>query len=519
MPRDDHLSDDRRDLTRRRFLGRSAAGLGGAALLGGGALALAGKDEHERRMPTVKVARDGMNVVLISLDTVRADHVGAYRRDAVRPARTAHTPTIDALARQGLRFTRARPEALPTIPTRRGVYTGLRTYPMDHWKPDPGSPRLTGWQPIPANQPTLEEMLKAAGYRTAMVTDNTWMLKGSWKPFQRGWDEFVAVQGQVNQRLHAGHSVRGVHVERYLPPGLKRKPKDKVETMRGVIERYLANNDGREREDDWLVARVFRAASSWLERNRDAQPFFLSIDAYDPHEPWDPPRKYVDRYDDPDYRGVEPIFPLYGGDDYLGERLMRRMRALYAGELSLADHWMGTFLQRLDELGLAERTLVVFYSDHGHCLGERGLVGKQPSEMYAEMVDVPLIARHPQGLAAGKATDFLASLHDIAPTILGAAGASVPEKIEGIDLSPLLGGGDPARGRKIQTAAYGNYVWAGDDRYAFIASNRNFNPKVFDRREDPRERRNLASERKDLANRFWDAIVRDAGGKPPPRYE
>lgn len=215
----------------------------------------------------------------------------------------------------------------------------------------------------------------------------------------------------------------------------------------------------------------------------------MSIDAYDPHEPWDPPRSYVDRYDDPDYDGIEPIRPLYGGDDYLDERLLTRTRALYAGDLTLADHWMGNSLQRLDELGLADSTLVVFYSDHGHSLGERGVVGKSPSQLYAEMVDVPLIMRHPEGAGAGRTTDFLASLHDLAPTILAATGVAAPAEMEGID-----------------------------ERMTLIASNRKYNPKLFDREEDPDERRNLADERPDEVDRLWDAVIADAGGKPPPRY-
>ncbi len=243
-----------------------------------------------------------------------------------------------------------------------------------------------------------------------------------------------------------------------------------------------------------------------------------TIDAYDPHEPWDPPRSYVDRYDDPDYDGIEPIQPLYGGDDYLDERLLTRTRALYAGELTLADHWMGSFLQRLDELGLADSTLVVFYSDHGHSLGERGVVGKSPSQLYAEMVDVPLVVRHPEGAGAGRTTDFLASLHDLAPTILAATGVAVPAEMEGIDLTPLLAGDEAAQERAVQTAGYNDYVWAGDERMTLIASNRKYNPKLFDREEDPGERRNLADERPDEVDRLWDAVIADAGGKPPPRY-
>jgi arylsulfatase A-like enzyme len=195
------------------------------------------------------------------------------------------------------------------------------------------------------------------------------------------------------------------------------------------------------------------------------------------------------------------------------------MKALYAGELTMADHWLGAFLERLDELRLSERTLVVVFSDHGVSLADRGFVGKSPSQMYAEMVDVPLLVRHPAGSAAGTTTDFLASLHDLAPTALSAAGVPVPAAMEGIDLTPLLAGTQPATERAIQTAAYNDYVWAGTAELSMVASGRGAKRRLFDRSTDPRERRNVASDRSDDAERLWNQVIDDAGGKTLPRYD
>jgi arylsulfatase A-like enzyme len=510
-------------ITRRTLL--ASAGLGGAAVLGGGAFAFLrddGRTEAIRNAAAARaqVVRRGMSVIVVCLDSVRADHVGAYRRDRHRPRRQVHTPSLDELAGQSLRFTHARPEQLPTGPTRRSLHTGIRTFPADGWRPDPDSPRIYGWQHIPARQATLSELFAAAGYRTAMVTDNTWMLKPSWAPFTRTWGDFVAIHGQVQQSLRRKRSIDDIDVSRYLPAGLRGLPGTKAETNRDVIARYVVNRGERRREEDWFAPRVFRAANRWLERNSgSAQPFFLFVDSFDPHEPWDPPGSYVGRYDDPDYRGVDPIFPVYGRDDYLSEREAERMRALYAGELTLTDHWLGVFLERLDELGLRERTLVVVFSDHGVSLADRGFVGKSPSQMYAEMVDVPLLVRHPEGLGAGAATGFLTSLHDLAPTVLSAAGIPVPEAMEGIDLTPLLAGEQPAREREVQTAAYNDYVWAGTAELSLIASGRGRNRRLFDRIEDPGERRNLAAERSDDAERLWKRVLEDAGGDSLPRYD
>src|SRR5215211_2638649 len=347
--------------TRRHFLKSTAAGLGGIALLGGaGGLALsrAGRDSREVAPPIRKPA-EALNLVVICLDTVRADHVGAYARDGVRPRRAVRTPAIDALARESLRFAHARPEALPTIPTRRSAYTGIRTFPMDGWRPENDSPHIYGWQRIPAGQATVDQVLRSRGYRTAMVTDNTWLLKPSWKRFRDGFDDLRTVRSQEHQRLPRGTRTERIEIADFVPRSLlrRRDAEKRVAAYAKVVGRYLRHTRTFQREEDWFAPRVFTSAIRWVDeqaKRRPTEPFALFVESYDPHEPWDPPKKYVDLYDDPDYRGVEPVSPYYGGQDYLSPRQQRRMRALYAGELTMADRWVGELVGRLDELRLLD---------------------------------------------------------------------------------------------------------------------------------------------------------------------
>jgi arylsulfatase A-like enzyme len=257
-------------ISRRGFL--AAGALGGAAVLGGGAFAFLRDDRRAEAIRAAEAARAtvaqrGMSVVVVCLDSVRADHVGAYRADRHRPGNQVATPSFDAFARESLRFTHARPEHLPTGPTRRSIHTGIRTFPADRWHPDPDSPRIYGWQHIPSAQATLAELFGAAGYRTAMVTDNTWMLKPSWAAFSRTWGDFVGIHGQVQQSLPKGRSIDRVDVSRYLPDGLRGLSGRKAQTNRDVIARYVVNRGHRDREEDWFAPRVFRAATRWLERN------------------------------------------------------------------------------------------------------------------------------------------------------------------------------------------------------------------------------------------------------------
>jgi hypothetical protein len=125
----------RRTLTRRDFLKAAGAGVAGSALLGGAAYASGGGPET--------------NVVLLIVDSLRKDHLGAYGNDWIE------TPNLDALARESLRFERAYPESLPTICARRAIHTGKRTWPFRDRPSEQESAPAYGWLPIPAGQSTL----------------------------------------------------------------------------------------------------------------------------------------------------------------------------------------------------------------------------------------------------------------------------------------------------------------------------------------------------------------------------
>jgi arylsulfatase A-like enzyme len=193
---------------------------------------------------------------------------------------------------------------------------------------------------------------------------------------------------------------------------------------------------------------VFTGAGDYLEHIKEAQPFFLLVDSFDPHEPWDPPRKYVDLYGDPDYSGREPTVPNYSDASWITKEELKRMRALYAGEITMTDAWLGRFLERMEKLALMETTLLILLSDHGACLGEHNDTDKPYWALYPELTDTVFMMRHPQGKGAGKRSDYFASTHDVAPTILSMLGMEKPQPMEGSDLSPIFDGKEPDQKRE-----------------------------------------------------------------------
>jgi arylsulfatase A-like enzyme len=432
-----------------------------------------------------------MNVILIILDSLRKDHVRAYGNDQIR------TPTLDALAEEGLRFTRAYPEAMPTIPARQAIYTGLRSFPLE-------APAY-GWTSIPEEQTTLAEILEAAGYQTMLVTDTYHQF---WMNFHRGFKVYRWVRGQERDPFKPPSSISEEEMRRrYLIFGEGKKARQ-----------YLANIQGRRKtEEDWFAPKVFLQAMELLEGARWREPFFLVVDCYDPHEPWDPPEKYISLYDPDGYEGKEPLNDNYGKDDYLTDRQLLRMRALYSAEVTMADRWLGNFLQRAQELQLMENTLLILLSDHGHALGEHGYTGKPPYALWPELVDIVFLLRHPEGKGAGETSEHYASTHDVAPTVLGTLGIDSLSPMEGQDLSVLLDGKEPEP-RNHFTSAFKDHVWSRDEDYVMFARNGGAAARLYDVRTDPLQTRNLAEDAPETVEKmFEEYVLGDAGGSLPSR--
>ena len=444
-----------------------------------------------------------MNVIVVILDSLRTDHVGAYGNDRVR------TPNLDALAGESLRFTRAYPESIPTLCARRAIHTGLRTWPFRNWEPPEGEDFMpAGWQRIPESQTTFPEILAERQVSTVLLSDTQHLFKASMN-FQRGFAVYDWIRGQEKDRYRPTTRVSQEQIEKYVVPG-------NDESMVEKVRQYLANTANRTSEEDWFAPRVFTMATKFLQTADKGQPFLLMVDCFDPHEPWDPPEKYVSLYDE-GYDGPEPIVPNYADAGWIGERELERMKALYAAEVTMTDRWLGNFLDKLDTTGLAENTLLILLSDHGVALGEHNATGKPFWALYPELTDIPFFIRHPEGKGAGQTSDYFASTHDVAPTALSFMGMEPEEPMDGQDLTVLLDGGEPAA-RQHFTLGYHDYVWTRDDRYVMVSRNDGSEAKLFDLTTDPEMNRDIAASNGDLVDRMWnDYVLADAGG-PLPRY-
>ena len=338
-----------------------------------------------------------MNVIVIVMDSLRADHVGCYGSHV-------RTPNFDLVAQDGALFTQAYTESLPTMPTRTTWWTGRTNFPSRYW------------QPFEPDDILLAEVLWERGYTSALVTDCYHLHKPRYN-CGRGFDTTVFIRGQEADPWIVDESIP-VDLSRHRLRGDKRD-----DWWQRVFEQYLRNTSSFEGEEDYFAPRVAQEAVRWLEYQVAARGqkdrLFLWVDFFDPHEPWDPPDPWRSMYD-PDYEGQELIDPVPGEvDGYITPRELEHTMALYAGEITFLDKWVGIPLDRIRDLGLWDDTLLMLTSDHGEPFGEHGYVRKVRPYSYEELVHIPWIVRHPEGCGAGKRFDALVQTTDLMPTILG----------------------------------------------------------------------------------------------------
>jgi arylsulfatase A-like enzyme len=159
----------------------------------------------------------------------------------------------------------------------------------------------------------------------------------------------------------------------------------------------------------------------------------------------------------------------------------------------------------------------VVLSDHGVALGEHNATGKPYWALWPELTDIPFFIRHPEGKGAGEVSDYYASTHDVAPTILGFLGIEPQNPMDGQDLSVLFDGAQPAP-REHFTLGYDEYVWTRDESYVMVSRNDGADARLYDLRADPAMNEDLAGEQPDLVKQMFEGyVLKDAGG-PLPRY-
>jgi arylsulfatase A-like enzyme len=447
--------------------------------------------------------RTGRNVILVVFDSLRKDCVGLY---GAAPWGEVRTPHLNALAAESLVFGRAYPESLPTLPARRAIYTGRRVYPFVNadfrLKGDfAGAP---GWGPIPEDQATLAEMFHDAGWRTALIADVYHMFKPS-KNYWRGFDQWTFLRGQEKDPYRSGPEPTREDLDYWLPRELQ------TEQRIAFLRQCLKNMHDRTKEEDYFNARVFAEAARWLEQNRNAERFFLTVESFDPHEPWFVPEHYRRMYDDSG--GPQQVLSTYSEIGPMHPDLLRRTQANYSGLVTMCDRWFGHFYEAVANMGLLDKTLLVVTSDHGHSIGDKGYLGKRGYPSDPSVYDIPLLVRHPDGRGAGRRSDAIVQHHDLAAEMLGFAGVKPPGLVDGKPFfEEALAGGQM---RDHATVGWGAGVTVITRRWFYNSKVDGTAPFLFDLTTAQPYERNVADQNPEVVHGLYAEALKDAGGSYP----
>ena len=378
------------------------------------------------------------NVVVICADSFRWDNL------TVHGGTTVQTPVLDNLAKVSHVFENAYAGSFPTAPHRSDVFTGRYHFPNG------------GWGPMP-DLPTLAGSVVAGGAQAHLEIDCPNMIKDNFF-YQRGFSSWNWNRGQENDLLAPISFART-----FSMPGDMEKYRNEPHNPVHSLKQYKANKVVRkiEKDEDYYMAVTARMAADAITKMTDQQ-FFLWVDMFDPHEPFDPPKHYFDLYY-PGYDGIIYRSPCYGRQTKYTQEELRASQAAYWGEVTMVDRWVGHILDQIKVSGLDENTLVIFTSDHGYALGDNnGYTGKNALPLYNCLARIPLLISLPEMRANGYGSQsaHLVQPIDITPTILEAMEIEPADDmvLDGISLLPL------ARGEKMEvrdmsvTGTYGQHI-------------------------------------------------------------
>jgi arylsulfatase A-like enzyme len=387
-------------------------------------------------------------IILITIDTLRADALSTYRPSAPR------TASIDQLASDGVVFEHAMSPAPWTLPSVTSILTGLA----------PSAHQAIGFtSSVSRNITTVAESLRERGYQTAAIVHND--LLNPKNGLSQGFAEYVTLDEQYFSHS-IGMTALQAATPRWFPP-----------------PSWPSNDDQT------------RLAVEWLEANRDRH-FFLWLHYLDPHAPYAPPHEY--RTADPAVT-IGPSFEgqKAGTHGFFVPSLQEReaIRALYDGEVRYVDANIGRLLEALKRLGLYDGALMVLTSDHGEEFWEHGQLGHGHS-MYDELLRVPLIVKLPGSTHRGR-TSLPVSTTSVAPTILEASrirydtgNVSAPSLLPVIDRAAPFEAQPIVSGAQIAFDRHEALVYDG---FKYIVSTVDGREQLFDLRADPREQQSIAS--------------------------
>ncbi len=376
-----------------------------------------------------------MRAIMVMFDSLNRRLLAPYGCDWVQ------TPNFTRLAAHAATFDASYVGSMPCMPARREIHTGR--YNFLH----------RGWGPIEPFDDSMPEQLTAHGVTTHLISDH-----------YHYWEE-----GGCNYHTRYGswENVRGQEGDPwkcYLPDFAY---PDSVPSRRGAswIRQDWVNRRYNAASEDFPQARTFTLGEEFLRNNADADNWFLTLETFDPHEPYAVPQEFFDLYPHA-YDG-----PHFDWPDYCrvteSPEAVQHVRCVNAALHTMCDHHLGRVLDLMDSLHLWDDTLLIVNTDHGFLLGEHGWWAKCAQPFYNEVAHTPLFVWDPRCRVAGAHRQSLVQTIDLAPTLLDYFGAPIPPDVQGRPLAATTATDAPIREAGL-FGIHGGHVNVTDGRYVYM---------------------------------------------------
>lgn len=430
------------------------------------------------------------NVLLITIDTLRADRLGAYGFKA------ANTPTLDRLAREGVRFDRAICQLPQTNASHAALLTGLY--------PSTSGVKVHMVDKLRPNSQTIASLFLDSGYRTAGIY--SWV---SLDPQFCGLNQgFQTYDGYV---LNRSLLFSDPHLEALA--ALYRQFKARLPIVK-TVDVALNSSDSIEKSLDGRADVTNAAVFQWLETHGHSDPFMLWVHYFDPHYPYTPPAGYDHvlglKYSGKVDGSIDTLDAIEHGKLTLTDADRGRLEELYQGEIAFVDAQLGLLISELARRGILDDTIIVLTGDHGESFGEHddwthGL------RVYESEIHVPLLIRYPRQLPPGVSVASPVQLIDVFPTLLGLTGLRAAKPLQGSSLIPLIKGtSDKTAPLAFTELADESFVSLLTADWKLIRNNANGELQLYRLSDDESELRNLARDQptvtRELTARLQDLM-------------
>ena len=417
------------------------------------------------------------NMVVVLLDSLNRHMLGAYG------GAEFETPNLDRFAARSTRFTNHVTGSLPCMPARHDILCGALDF---LWKP---------WGSIELWEESITAALRRGGVTTMLASDHPHLFETGGENYHTDftvWSYERGHEGDPWRSYQDPSAIGAPTLPAAVDGGWFLRSQFNVEDESFGRRHYDDARSWFRSEDDFPGPKTMRAASEWVRHASHAHDsWFLFIDEFDPHEPFDTPEPWASKYDDEPWEGERLVWPPYaiGGVNTgaITSDQGRNIRNNYGAKLSMIDHHFGRLLDELDANDLWDTTAVIVCTDHGHYLGEERSVGKPGDEVAADIWGKPAVPQfeplghtplmiHWPGRDGGDEIDALTTNVDLHATIAAAFDAEIGHRTHGTSLIPLLTGERSAVREWAIGGVFGNWVQVTDGKrkYARAAEGDNF---------------------------------------------